>query len=99
MGNRATRQDFASKEITCPVCGNTYEPGTSMQTIEFHIDRCLSTRQNVRPVAEVVEPAPKDDFKDKYRWLRERLAKIKVPWQTDCAVLQFDRERLSADSW
>jgi hypothetical protein len=71
-----------------------------LETINHHVERCLQDTKQHEPQkkAEVV-PAPQTDFVEKNRWLRARLNAIKVPWQTDSAVLQFERERLSEDSW
>ena len=98
MGARGHR-DLVDSETSCPVCGNLYDRGTPLLVINNHIDRCLQDTKQHEPQRADTTPAPQTDFVEKNRWLRNRLNAVKVPWQTDCAVLQFERERLSEDSW
>ena len=99
MGGRSQRL-FTDVETSCPICGNRYDPGTPLSVITNHVDHCLSTNSKPHEPQRIDSgPAPQTDFIEKNRWLRSRLNAIKVPWQVDSAVLQFERERLSEDSW
>jgi hypothetical protein len=91
-------QDKIGKPFTCPMCSKLFPKTTTYNTMNNHVDHCLTTKPEDKIEDKLITRHASNELQQKYFNLLNNLDIIRIPYTEGSSILSIDRQNLYKDS-